>query len=313
MRRKIYFRADAGKEIGYGHFIRTLALADMLKDDFDGVFVTQAPTDYQRAEVAKVCPLVELPATNEKFPMFLNMLRGDEIVVLDNYFYDTDYQRAIKTKGCKLVCIDDIHDKHYVADVVINHGLSDKTLFDVEPYTRLCLGLGWALLRRPFINPNNKNRAKLKKSWFISFGGSDYNNLTAKYINIVTNQFPNATIYVVIGDAYEYANSLKKYSNIEVRKNLSANEMALCMSQCENAIVPSSTICFEALSQKCNVYSGYYVDNQKEIYSYLGSKKLIMPLGNLNRTTKLPNIAPTYVQNEFINIRDKYSRLFSSL
>ena len=31
---KIYFRADAGAEIGYGHFIRTLALADMLKDDF---------------------------------------------------------------------------------------------------------------------------------------------------------------------------------------------------------------------------------------------------------------------------------------
>lgn len=38
---KIYFRADAGAEIGYGHFIRTLALADMLKDDFSCVFVTQ--------------------------------------------------------------------------------------------------------------------------------------------------------------------------------------------------------------------------------------------------------------------------------
>ena len=33
---KIYFRADASATIGYGHFIRTLALADMLKDDFDG-------------------------------------------------------------------------------------------------------------------------------------------------------------------------------------------------------------------------------------------------------------------------------------
>ena len=31
---KIYFRADASATIGYGHFIRTLALADMLKDDF---------------------------------------------------------------------------------------------------------------------------------------------------------------------------------------------------------------------------------------------------------------------------------------
>ena len=27
------------------------------------------------------------------------VLQGDEIVVLDNYFFTTDYQRAIKAKG----------------------------------------------------------------------------------------------------------------------------------------------------------------------------------------------------------------------
>lgn len=72
-------------------------------------------------------------------------------MVLDNYFFTTDYQRAIKEKGCCLVCVDDMHDKHYVADVVINHGLTDESLFDVEPYTKLCLGFDWALLRHPFI------------------------------------------------------------------------------------------------------------------------------------------------------------------
>lgn len=44
---KIYFRADASATIGYGHFIRTLALADMLKDDFDCTFFTCHPTSYQ--------------------------------------------------------------------------------------------------------------------------------------------------------------------------------------------------------------------------------------------------------------------------
>ena len=72
-------------------------------------------------------------------------------MVLDNYFFTTDYQRTIKEKGCCLVCVDDMHDKHYVADVVINHGLTDESLFDVEPYTKLCLGGDWALLRHPFI------------------------------------------------------------------------------------------------------------------------------------------------------------------
>ncbi|MBR2165902.1 MAG: UDP-2,4-diacetamido-2,4,6-trideoxy-beta-L-altropyranose hydrolase, partial [Paludibacteraceae bacterium] len=157
-KRKIYFRADAGPEIGYGHYIRILALADMLKQDFDCTMFTQTPTDYQLRECETVCPIVALPKDDSKFDTFLDYLRGDEIVVLDNYFYTTDYQRAIRAKGCQLVCIDDMHDKHYVADAVINHGCLDKSLFDVEPYTRLCLGMDYALLRRPFRNPKTCDR-----------------------------------------------------------------------------------------------------------------------------------------------------------
>ena len=60
MKRKIYFRADASASIGYGHFIRTLALADMLKDDFDCTFFTCHPTPYQVDEMEKVCPFLAL-------------------------------------------------------------------------------------------------------------------------------------------------------------------------------------------------------------------------------------------------------------
>lgn len=42
--KKIYFRADASAQIGYGHFIRTLAIADMLKSEFDCTFFTVSPT-----------------------------------------------------------------------------------------------------------------------------------------------------------------------------------------------------------------------------------------------------------------------------
>ena len=58
--KKIYFRADASATIGYGHFIRTLALADMLKDDFDCTFFTCHPTSYQVSEMEKVCPFIPL-------------------------------------------------------------------------------------------------------------------------------------------------------------------------------------------------------------------------------------------------------------
>ena len=149
--RKVFFRADAGADIGYGHFIRTLALADMLRGDFDCVFFTQEPTAYQICEMEKVCRFVALPADDSKFQVFLDYLKGDEIVVLDNYFYSTEYQRQIKEKGCCLVFIDDMHDRHYVADLIINQAINIKPEdYSCEPFTRFAFGMKYTLLRRPF-------------------------------------------------------------------------------------------------------------------------------------------------------------------
>ena len=72
---KIYFRADASATIGYGHFIRTLALADMLKDDFDCTFFTCHPTSYQVSEMEKVCPFIPLQEETHSAD-FLSHLQG---------------------------------------------------------------------------------------------------------------------------------------------------------------------------------------------------------------------------------------------
>ena len=78
---KIYLRADASAAIGYGHFIRTLALADMLKDDFDCTFFTCHPTPYQVSEMEKVCPFIPLQEESH-YDEFLSLLQGDEISLL---------------------------------------------------------------------------------------------------------------------------------------------------------------------------------------------------------------------------------------
>ena len=276
-KRKIYFRADAGSEIGYGHYIRSLALADMLKQDFDCTMFTQTPTDYQLREAKDICSVISLPNDDSKFDKFLEYLKGDEIVVLDNYFFTFDYQYAIKAKGCKLVCIDDMHDKHYVADVVINHCIEDKSLFDVEPYTQLCLGAKYALLRAPFFATRNVVKSI---PWLVCFGGSDPNNVTSKIVKVL-QQKGVRDIVAIVGTAYAHYEELLNQDGIEVLCGLSAQEMADYFAKAENVVCSASTVCYEALSQQCNVYSGWYVDNQYEFYASLLNQKLIIPLGNL--------------------------------
>lgn len=278
-KRKIYFRADAGPNIGYGHFIRSLALADMLKQDFDCTMFTQTPTDYQILEAEPVCPIVALPNDDSKFFKFLEYLHGDEIVVLDNYFFTTDYQRAIKAKGCQLVCIDDMHDKHYVADAVISHGANTKDQYDVEDYTKLYLGREYSLLRKPFLT---HEKGEHKKGVFvICFGGSDPYNLTQKFVDILSSNQDLVKIYAIVGDGYQYMDELRKNKHVEILHSLTAQQVVDLFSSAESVICSASTVCKEALACGCNVYAGYYVDNQKQGYESMRRDGWIQPLGDL--------------------------------
>ena len=306
-KRKIFFRADAGQDIGYGHYIRSLALADMLKQDFDCTMFTQTPTEYQLSEAKGICSVVALPSDESKFNKFLEYLHGDEIVVLDNYFFSTDYQQAIKAKGCQLVCIDDMHDKHYVADVVINHGCTDISLFDVEPYTRLCLGMDYALLRHPFRNPIQRDRTA--NSYAICFGGADSHNLTYAYARELSKK--DCTIFAIIGDSYQYEDTLKTLPHVEICKRLSADEMAKLFSSVENVICSASTTCYEALACEARVYAGWYVENQKDIYQLLASNHKIAPLDNLREIKEIipSTIEPVYFPKSYNTLWREFVQL----
>jgi len=218
------------------------------------------------------------------------MLKGDEIVVLDNYFFTTDYQKAIKEKGCKLVCIDDMHDKHYVADVVINHGINNPGLFSIEPYTRLCLGVEWALLRKPFIdasiNNKNKNHSDKIENVVVSFGGVDKYHITDKVINILMSKKEIKKIDAIVGATYQENNDLLS-SNVLFHRSVSAQKIADVFSNCDLAILSASTVCLEALACNTIVAAGYYVDNQEEYYEYLKYNHFIHGLGSLLKLQSL--------------------------
>lgn len=314
-KRKIYFRADASDLIGYGHFIRTLALADMLKNDFDCIFFTSNPNAYQISEMEKVCPYVELQE-GSKFDTFLHFLNGEEIVVLDNYFFSTDYQILIKQKGCHLVCVDDMHNKHYVADVVINQSITDQILFDIEPYTKLCLGIDWMLLRAPFLNCNstrsNINEGITKVA--VSFGGTDPLNLTHDALLQLNKCIQLESIDVIGGNLTESVEDTRiKYHN-----NISAQDVCAIFSNCDIAIVSLSTVCLEALMCGAYVVSGWYADNQKEGYYSLLKQGVIHGLGNIEKG--LPDLSPYILKKNVLpklyipqNIPHRYINLFNTL
>ena len=325
MKKKICFRADASGQIGFGHFVRSLALADMLKDDFDCVFYTAEPSDYQIRELRSVCSFISL-SEKTKFEDFLSYLDGSEIVVLDNYFYTTEYQKQIKDKGCKLVCIDDMHDKHYVADVVINHAYGcRKEDYSIEPYTQLCLGLNYALLRKPFLDLNVKPNHSQKKV-LICYGGLDVYNLTCKTILSLGNVLEDYQVEVIVGSAFtakdELAELATKNTNTHVHTALTAEEMSMQMRESQIAFLSASSVLWEALFCGCKIIYGYYVDNQMEICQNVGNNPSLglFYVGDLKEVTS-GNLKTTFLKavdydNMVVfkkpDVRSHYVELFNS-
>lgn len=298
MNRKLFFRADASVQIGYGHFVRTLALAEMLNDCYDCSFFISSPTEDQVQQIKKVCKCVCLKEET-KFEGFLAYLTGTEIVILDNYFFSSDYQQQIKNKGCKLVTFG-TNDRHYYCDVLINYAESNPLIFDVEPYTEIKLGIDWVILRKEFRNIHHKHRSKTHRI-AICYGGTDQYHLTEKTIEVIKAFTHPYAIDVIASDRFgnERIKTLQQ-DGVCCHVNASAGEIVNVFDSCDYLISSSSTITHEGIACGLPVLCGYYVDNQRRMYDYFVNEHLVIGLSDL-----LSDSFSVELESALMNI-DKY-------
>ncbi len=328
MKRRIVFRADGSGETGYGHFIRCLALANYLKDDFDCHFTTynsveRRPTDYQYEEIAKVCDYIPIIGSTleEANADFLNKLNPDDIVVLDNYYYTTEYQQAIKDKGYRLVCIDDMHDRHMVCDLLMTVCPLKKEDFSISPYTKFVGGIEWAFLREPFLKQNPVRSVPSKiSSIVIAMGGADPYNLTDKMIHVVNTVLPETYIHVMAGDTVDMSGEIS--NNVTIHRRLNAEEIVELFDNSDLGIFSASTVCMEAFSRNLPAAVGYYVKNQEDFYRYGEAHNLFFPLGFLlddvftiidRFQDVIDKNKPLSISIDFCNQKEKIIRLFKEL
>ena len=268
MKEVIYIRADGNEQIGLGHLVRCMALGQMLKEDFTIHFVCKHAPGSIIKEI-NVAGFLFSKIKEEK--EFLSFLRPLDIVVLDHYGLNRKFQIKIKKVGCKLICIDDLQDKEFYADLIINHAPGIKNSdYKAQEYTKFALGTDYALLRPAFLEAARTERIINKiDTAFICFGGADIYDLTLKSTKAFLEFTEFTEFNVVLGSAYEHtAIFALARENIKIKLHKSLDEIALCnlMKKCNIGIVPSSTILYELCCVKMPIISGYFVDNQKKVY-----------------------------------------------
>lgn len=299
MKKRIFFRADGNSIIGFGHVVRSLALAEILKNDFRIFYAIQNPNQlmisFIESVTSDICCLPEENNYELDSVNFIQKLHSEDIIVTDGYHFDSRYQFRIKEIGCRLVCIDDLHSIHFFADAVINHagGITNEE-YSMESYTKLFLGIKYALLRKPFIIASRKLEIKQRHNIaFVCFGGSNVDLILS---NLLRTLLKNKTINQIhVVSSFKSLNNKLAQENIYSTKisfhsNLSDDELCRLIQNCDIAFTSASTIAYECCAVGIPLYVGYFTANQTLLYNFLINSKMAFPLGDLSLADTTLNI-----------------------
>jgi len=341
---KVIFRADGNSTIGLGHFFRVLALAELIKDKFDAHIAFSAPDYFVKAQVDKAgIKLISLPAVDYEIrwkdpskyhlPFDLNsVLTGTEIVVLDGYLFDNDYQQKIKEKGCILLCIDDIYKDYPFADAIINHALSAGAKMYKNTKAKIHAGPDYSLMRREFLDESKKEKVKYKfDTVFVCFGGADTEELAFKIASIVSDN-DNGVHAIHVLNSSSYSGNLSKFQEVSAQsgkkiflhQNLNASQIIALMNSCDFAIISASNTAYECACAKLPMIVGYYVEHQMGFYNALITRpnivgisewqnimdgELINAMNSLIKNYKpdAPAFIDGFQQQRFLNIFASFS------
>lgn len=202
----VCFRADGNAQVGSGHVMRCLSLADAVREGgrepvflcADSCvqpvirrrgyrcFVLNSPYDRMEEELPALLPLLE-----ELNP---------EYVVLDSYFVTAQYMRRLR-EAARLVYIDDLCAFDYPADIVVNYNLYAGSLAYPEG-KRYLLGPGYAPLRQEFQGHGGRRIEDRVEHILISTGGADPRHTAAALLAHLRGHPPEdrITYHVLVGE-----------------------------------------------------------------------------------------------------------------
>ena len=266
---KIAIRADGNAKIGLGHIHRTLALASYLKNTFEIKYYSVGVDDLVRGLIkSNGFDLVNLKGSEA----FIQEISKTDIVVLDGYNFKTDYQKALKVNGNKIIAIDDLNEWENVADVVINHGYSGKE-YKLGASSKLYSGLQYAIIKPEVLKAANTVEKTSTKRVLVCIGGTDPEGYSGKIITSLlkeTNKqislltYPlNPTFKSLEKLASEKADRLKLFHSLDTKAliNLIQNN--------DIAILQPSNIALEAMALGIHISLIQTAENQKYILETL--------------------------------------------
>lgn len=300
----IIIRTDANIQIGSGHVMRCLALAQMAQHHGQAVtFIChQTLPDALHKRLLDENMSVQL----HEFPMgsqedadntlaICNKL-SPRALILDGYHFSSEYQLTIQTALIPLLVIDDNgHLDSYHADWILNQNIhADKSLYpNVNDDTQLLLGTEYALLRKEFWQWRGTQRdiPEQARHLLIIMGGTDANNVTLSVLEALRDipEISEMQVRVIVGGGNPHSDSLEafvRYNNISVELLYNVTDMPALMAWADLAISAGGSTVWEFCMMGVPIIAIITADNQVGIVNELTQRNLITSFSILTPDNK---------------------------
>jgi UDP-2,4-diacetamido-2,4,6-trideoxy-beta-L-altropyranose hydrolase len=292
---KLFIRTDANTEIGYGHVMRCLALAQAWQDvggqaDFVMAEGAASLRDRLHSEGMNVVQLPTQPGSKDDANRTAALARRREAVLLvvDGYHFGGSYQKQIKDTGLRLLFIDDYgHADFYYADFILNQNIyaHEEIYPDRDSDSKLLLGTRYALLRREFLKWQNWGREipDVARKVLVTLGGGDPDNATLKVIQALQQaQIDGLEIVVVVGGSNPHKDILadvaqRSSASIDLKSNVM--DMPALMAWADVAVSAGGSTSWELAFMGLPTLILYFAENQRPIADGLDQADVAINLG----------------------------------
>jgi len=215
--RTFLFRCDGNSEIGLGHVVRCLALAETMRDKYGcGITFVMADGETGREMVEKAgFPIIysqQIPPENSLLEI-VGERRPNGLILDIRRGLKRDEVAAIRRQGVLVADIDDPTDLRLEADLAFYPPVPQVNDLDWRGFSgKLHIGWDWVILRPQFAGPHGNDKDNDGRRILVSMGGSDPAGLTGKVVELLANTTlgENVQVTVVAGAGLKEITGLRK-------------------------------------------------------------------------------------------------------
>jgi UDP-2,4-diacetamido-2,4,6-trideoxy-beta-L-altropyranose hydrolase len=218
----LVIRTDAGPEIGVGHVMRCLALAQAWRDagGRPTVLAAEMPPTLAERLYQEDVEVVYRSGTGSREEdarqtAALARERGASWIAADGYDFSASWQQIVKESGTRLLLCDDggRTGDHYVDLVLDTNPQARPEDYSGSP-ARLLLGPRYVLLRREFLLKRDAVRDTSRANRvLVTLGGADRDNVTLRILEAL-DRLPHSRleVAVLIGPANPHLHELRGFA-----------------------------------------------------------------------------------------------------